>query len=440
MKSRAIVPGLEKKIKDRSALVSVIGLGYVGLPLVVAFAEAGFRVLGFEVSKDKVDNINKGISYIGDVPGARLKSLVKKKLVEATRDMSRLGEADAVLVCVPTPLTKTKEPDLSYVVSASEAIAASLKRGQLIIVESTTYPGTTREICLPILEKGGLKAGRDFHLAFSPERINPGSKVTLKEVPKIVGGIEPGSAKLAALLYRQIIDQVKIVSSAEAAEMTKIFENVFRSVNIALVNETAQLCHLMGISIYEVIEAASTKPYGFMTFYPGPGVGGHCIPLDPYYLAQKSREFDFPTRFITLASETNERMPYYVTDRVAELLNTHGKSVRGAKILVLGVAYKKDIADPRESPPLKIIDLLSEKGAVVSYNDPYVPQIKNSKGKLLKSTVLNQKSVADTDCVIIGTDHSKYDFMQISRWAKLVFDTRGVTIGLKAKNIIRLGE
>jgi UDP-N-acetyl-D-glucosamine dehydrogenase len=432
---------LEKKIRDKSAVVSIVGLGYVGLPLAVAFAEAGYRVLGFEILKRRVDSVNQGVSFIGDVSSERLSRLVKNKMLEATQDQSRLCEVDTVSICVPTPLTKTKQPDLSYVVFESEEIAKYLKAGQLIVVESTTYPGTTREICLPILEKKGLKVGKDFYLAFSPERIDPGSfKFNLKNIPKVVGGIEPESTNIASLLYQQIFDKVHVVSSAEAAEMTKVFENVFRSVNIALVNETAQLCHVMGVSIWEVIEAASTKPYGFMPFRPGPGVGGHCIPLDPYYLADKAKEYDFHTRFIELAGEINERMPYYVVERIIEVLNDHGKSIKGARILVLGIAYKKDVGDPRESPSLKLVELLIKKGAKVDYNDPFIPETSYVKNHVLKSIDITEESLAPMDCVIVATDHTKYNYDQIARWSKLLFDTRGTTSKLNQKNIIRLGE
>jgi UDP-N-acetyl-D-glucosamine dehydrogenase len=432
---------LEKKIKDKSAVIGVIGLGYVGLPLAVAFAEAGFHVLGIEVQKGRVDDANKGKSFIGDVSSERLERVVKMGLFEATQDQSRLKDADTISMCVPTPLTKTKQPDLSYIVYESEEIAKYIHPGQLIVIESTSYPGTTREISLPMFERGGLKVGKDFFLAFSPERVDPGSvKYNLKNVPKVVGGIEPESTKLAALLYGQVVDKVYIVPSAETAEMVKVFENVFRSVNIALVNETAQLCHTMGISIWEVISAASTKPYGFMPFYAGPGVGGHCIPLDPYFLADKAKEYDFHTRFIELAGEINERMPYYVVERVIEALNENSQSIKGAKILVLGIAYKRDVSDPRESPSIKLVELLLKKGAKVDYNDPFIPETSYIKDHPMKSIELNQESVADNDCVVIATDHSQYDYSNIAKWSKLLFDTRGVTIKLKGKNIIRLGE
>ncbi len=365
------MPQLEKKIKNKTAKVGMVGLGYVGLPLAVAFAEAGFRVLGVDIQQKRVDLVNRGKSYIGDVSSESLSSVSSSKLLEATTDQGRLKEMDAICICIPTPLTKAKEPDLSYVIHESEEISKRLKPGQLVILESTTYPGTTRGVVLPILERSGLKAGSDFYLAFSPGRVDPGSKrYSIKNTPKIVEGIDPQSTRLAELLYRQVVDVVVPVSCPEVAEMTKVFENVFRSVNIALVNELAQLCERMGVSVWEVIDAAATKPFGYMPFYPGPGVGGHCIPLDPYYLANKAREYDFHTRFIELAAEINEGMPHYVTSCIMEALNARGKSLNGARMLVLGVAHKKDVADIRESPSLKLMQLLQEKGARVSYNDP----------------------------------------------------------------------
>jgi UDP-N-acetyl-D-glucosamine dehydrogenase len=432
---------LEKKIENRSAVVGIVGLGYVGLPLAVAFAEAGFRVLGVEVQQTRVDLVNQSKSYIGDVSDARLASVVTSGRLEATVDQSRLGSVDAISICVPTPLTKTKEPDLSYVIYESEEVAKYLKREQLIILESTTYPGTTREVVLPILGRGGLKVGSDFYLAFSPERVDPGNtKYNVKNVPKIVGGIEPESTKMASLFYSQIAEKVVPVSCSEVAEMTKVFENVFRSVNIAMVNELAQLCQVFGISTWEVIGAASTKPYGFMPFYPGPGVGGHCIPLDPYYLANKAMEYDFHTRFIELAAEINERMPYHVVTRVMEILNTQGKSLNKAKVLLLGLAYKKDVGDIRESPSLKLNELLQKKGAKVYYNDPYLSQFKLPESNSLSLEELTDGTLSSMDCVIIATDHSCYDFDRIARSSKLVFDTRGATRGLDYNSIVRLGE
>jgi UDP-N-acetyl-D-glucosamine dehydrogenase len=431
---------LEEKLRDKLATIGIVGLGYVGLPLSVAFAMARFKVLGFDIQQKKADLVNQGKSYIADVSSDNLSSVVTGKLLEATTDQSRIKEVDAICICVPTPLTKTKDPELSYVISESEAVSRYLQKGQLVVLESTTYPGTTREVMLPILEHSGLKAVRDFYLAFSPERTDPGSKnYNIRNTPKVVGGIDPKSTKLATLLYSQIVERVVPVSSPEVAEMTKVFENVFRSVNIALVNELAHLCEKMGLSVWEVIDAASTKPFGYMPFYPGPGIGGHCIPLDPYYLANKARELDFHTRFIELAAEINEHMPYHVVSRILEALNTRGKSLNGAKILVLGVAYKKDIEDTRESPALKIIQLLREKGAEVSYNDPYVSQIHMPAGDM-ESVELSGECLASMDCVVIAADHSCYDMGEVSACAKLVFDTRGATRGLKGDNIVRLGE
>jgi len=427
---------LEKKINDKTAVVGIAGLGYVGLPLAVIFAEAGFRVLGFDIQTYKVDLINKGESYIADVPSERL--LAVQNNLEATVDESRLKDVDVISICVPTPLNKTKEPDLSYVISASEAISKNLQTGQLVVMESTTYPGTTKELILPLLEHSGLKAGADFYLAYSPERIDPGNKTyTIKNTPKLVAGINAESTRLTELLYRQVADQVITLSSPQTAELTKIFENVFRIVNIALVNELTFLCHKMGIDVWEVIDAASSKPFGFTRFQPGPGVGGHCIPLDPYYLASKAREYDFHTRFIELAAEVNERMPDYVTSRVMEALNSQGKSLKDSRVLVLGVAYKKDLGDTRESPSLKLIQLLRENCADVSYNDPYVPEI-NIDGIKLSSVSLNNKSLASADCVVIATDHSNYNYQDIVARSSLVFDTRGATQGIKSDNIIKL--
>ena len=434
------MPGLEGKIRNKSAKVGIVGLGYVGLPLALAFSEAGFKVLGFDLQQKRVDLVNQGKSYIPDVPSDRLSAVLANGDLEATVDQDRLGEVDAICICVPTPLTKTKEPDLSYVIHESEEISKHLQLGQLVVVESTTYPGTTREVVLPILERSGLKTGSDFYLAFSPERIDPGSKkYNIRNTPKIIGGIDPQSTKLAGLLYSEVAEVVVPVSCPEVAEMTKVFENVFRNVNIALVNELAQLCERMGISVWEVIDAAATKPFGYMPFYPGPGVGGHCIPLDPYYLASKAREYDFHTRFIELAAEVNEQMPYYVASRIMESLNTQGKSLNGAKILVLGVAYKKDVADVRVSPSLKLIQLLQERGANVMYNDPYIPKIQLYQDTLT-SVDLTQECLSSADCAVIATDHSCYDLKQIIAQSKLVFDTRGATRGLKGDNLIRLGE
>lgn len=425
------------KITDKAS-VCIIGLGYVGLPLAVAFAKAGLKVLGVDIQQRRVDWVNKGKPYIADVDSKVLRETVRKGLLKATTDQSRLKEVDAICICVPTPLTKTKDPELSYVISESETVSRYLQKGQLVVLESTTYPGTTREVMLPILERSGLKAGRDFYLAFSPERIDPGSKnYNVRNTPKVVGGIDTKSTKLATLLYSRIVERVVPVSSPEVAEMTKVFENVFRNVNIALVNELTLLCEKMGLSVWEVIDAAATKPFGYMPFYPGPGIGGHCIPLDPYYLANKAREYDFHIRFIELAADINEHMPYYVVSRISDAMNSKGKSLRGARVLVLGVAYKRDVEDVRESPSLKLIKLLREKGANVSYNDPYVANVRISE-KNLRSVELTDEQLASADCVLIATDHTCYDYKDIARKSSFVFDTRGATRKLKNKNIVRL--
>jgi len=434
------LPDLEQKLRNKTAVIGIVGLGYVGLPLAVAFSQAGFKVLGFDMQQKRVDSVNKGQSYIADVSNESLSAAVGNKLLQATTAQNRLKKVDAVCICVPTPLTKTKEPDLSYVIQQSEELSGYLQPGQLVVLESTTYPGTTREVMLPILERSGMKAGQDFYLAFSPERVDPGNKkYGISNTPKVVGGIDSTSTKLAELLYRQVADVVVPVSSTEVAEMTKLFENVFRSVNIALVNELAQLCEKMGISVWEVIDAASSKPFGYMPFYPGPGIGGHCIPLDPYYLANKASEYDFHTRFIELAADINERMPYYVTSRILEVLNTRGKSLKGAKVLVLGVAYKKDVGDVRESPSLKLIQLLRGKGATVDYNDPYISEVQLDQDTLV-SVELTDENLASADCVVIATAHECYDIKKIVASSKLVFDSRGATKGLSSDNIVRLGE
>jgi len=429
---------LEEGLRNKTAKVGVIGLGYVGLPLATAFAEAAFKVLGVDIVRRRVNLVNRGESYIADVDSYRLRAVIAKDYLEATTDHKRLKEVDALCICVPTPLTKTKDPDLSYVIKESEEISRHLQRGQLVVLESTTYPGTTQEVVLPILGRSGLKGGLDFYLAYSPERVDPGNKKhALRNTPKIVGGINPESTRLAELLYRHIVDVVIPVSSPKVAEMTKVFENVFRSVNIALVNELAQLCEKMDISIWEVIDAASTKPFGYMPFYPGPGVGGHCIPVDPYYLANKAKEYDFHTRFIELAAEINEHMPYYVTSRIMDALNARGKSLSNAKVLVLGVTYKGDVADIRESPALHLLELLLDKGAQVSYNDPYIHKVELPKQTLI-SQELSEEYLTSMDCVVIATDHGCYDWEQIASHSKLVFDTRGATKELKHSNIIRL--
>ena len=430
----------EAKIADKSALVSVMGLGYVGLPLAVAFAEAGFEVLGYDMQNTRVNLVNQGKTYIRDISSEGLSNVVDRGLLRATSDDTQISTADVVCMCVPTPLTKSKQPDLSFVTRVSEQASANLQPGQLVVLESTTYPGTTKELVLPIMERSELQVGRDFYLAYSPERIDPGSKThDTKRIPKVVGGIDAESTRMAEFLYQQIADVVVTVSSTEVAEMTKMLENVFRSVNIALVNELAQMCERMRISVWEVIDAAATKPYGYMPFRPGPGIGGHCIPLDPYYLASRAREYDFHARFIELAAETNEHMPYHVAHRIMEILSSNGRSLKGAKVLVLGVAYKGDVNDIRESPSVQLIRLLREKQAEVSYSDPYVDSIQVSD-ESLSSVPINGQCLAEADCVVIATDHSCFDYKYVVDNARQVFDTRGVSRGIKGDNVLRLGE
>jgi len=430
------------KVRERRANVGVIGLGYVGLPLVLEFARQGFSVSGFDVDAAKVQALNAGQSYIHHIPAAEIKALVDAGALRAHIDFSHLARQDAILICVPTPLNETREPDLSYVKGTAEQIARYLQPGQLVVLESTTYPGTTDELVLPILERSGLKCGDGaadaggagtFLLAFSPERVDPGNrKFPLPKVPKVVGGINPESRMAAAALYGSIIEQVVEVSSTRVAEMTKLLENIYRCVNIALVNELKLLCARMGIDVWEVIKASSTKPYGFTAFYPGPGLGGHCIPIDPYYLSWKAREFDFSTRFIELAGEVNASMPYYVVSALADALNTRCKAVNGSRILVLGLAYKKDVDDLRESPSLKLIDLLLQRGAHVDYNDPYIPKLHRTRKYdfPLVSVPLTNELLATYDCVLIATDHSCYDYAGIVREARLVVDTRNATAGV----------
>lgn len=419
-----IATELREKIATRTATFGVIGLGYVGLPLATAFAEVGFPVLGFDVSHSTVDGLNAGTSHIKDVPADTVSGLVQQERFAATTDMTRLAEADVISICVPTPLSKTRDPEMAYVQAATEAVAAALRPGQLVILESTTYPGTTREVILPQLEATGLVAGEDFFLAFSPERIDPGNPTYgITNTPKVVGGLEPVSTELGTLFYRAAIDHVHPVSTPEAAEMVKLHENTFRAVNIALANETALMCDKLGIDVWEVIDAAKTKPFGFMPFYPGPGIGGHCIPLDPHYLSWKMKTLNYTARFIDLASEINSAMPEFWVDKVWRALNAAGKAVKGSDILVLGVAYKPDIDDTRESPALDIIALLQEAGANVAYHDPYVPQIEVPAGRL-HSVALTPERVAAADCVVIATDHSVVDHGQVRDHAHRIVDTR----------------
>ncbi len=429
-----IEKGLLRKIEKHKALVGVIGMGYVGLPLVRTFCGAGFQCLGYDIDAKKVRALTAGKSYIKHVSTETISEIVKKKQFRATTDPNDLKKADAILICVPTPLTPTREPDMTYVVNTCQMLATVLRKGQLIVLESTTYPGTTREICKPILEGTGLKVERDFFLAFSPEREDPGRKdFTTETIPKVVGGIGPRSRRLSAALYGAAISRVVPVSSCEVAESTKILENVYRSVNIAMINELKVLFHRMGINVWEVIEAASTKPFGFQPFYPGPGLGGHCIPIDPFYLTWKAREYDSPTRFIELAGEINTSMPEYVVHKVAEGLNRMRKSLNGSRVLVLGLAYKKDIDDLRESPSLALIELLRAQGAKVDYNDPYIPATQKQRRYNLgmRSRPLSAAMLRRYDCVLISTDHSCYDYRMIVRNAKLVVDTRNATRNVK---------
>jgi UDP-N-acetyl-D-glucosamine dehydrogenase len=419
---------LHDRIRTRSARVGVIGLGYVGLPLAVEFARAGFTVTGFDVDASKVAQINAGKSYIPDVPEDDLAAQVGAGKFDATTDMTRLGEMDAVDICVPTPLRKTKDPDLSYIVLAVEAVAATLKPGQLVILESTTYPGTTDEVVQPMLEAKGLSADVDFFLAFSPERVDPGNqKFTTRNIPKIVGGVGEASTKLAAALYGASVDRVVPVSSTRVAEMVKLLENTFRAVNIGLVNEIAQMCHKMDIDVWEVIESAKTKPFGFMPFYPGPGLGGHCIPIDPFYLSWKAKQNGFEPRFIELAGQINGSMPHAVVGKIADALNVHRKPLNGSHILAMGIAYKRDIDDIRESPALDVMGLLHEKGARLSYADPYVPNLPARAwpgGHDLAAVTLDAAMLASVDCVVVLTDHRTFDYDTVIAAAPLVVDTR----------------
>jgi UDP-N-acetyl-D-glucosamine dehydrogenase len=412
------------KANDRSAVFGIVGLGYVGLPLVMELIHAGYKVLGFDISTRVVEGLNAGRSHIKDISSEAVAKAVKSGKFSATTDLSRLSEPDAISIAVPTPLSKTKDPDVSYVISATESIKKTLRRGQLVILESTTYPGTTRELMLPSLEATGLKVGEDFFLAFSPERVDPGNpKYGTRNTPKVVGGITPNCLAVTMALYQPAIERLVPVSSTEAAELVKILENTFRSVNIGLVNEMAIVCDKLGVDVWEVIEAAATKPFGFMKFTPGPGVGGHCIPLDPHYLAWKMRTLNYRTRFIELAGEINAGMPEYWVERIADQLNEKGKAVRGSKILVLGVAYKKDIDDVRESPALDVIRLLERRGAVVSYHDAHVAKL-HEDGVELTSVPLTAQTLRAVDCAVIVTDHSNVDYALVGREAPVVVDTR----------------
>jgi UDP-N-acetyl-D-glucosamine dehydrogenase len=429
---------LESKITTKTARFGVIGLGYVGLPLALTFSEAGFRVTGIDIDTNRVDAILAGRSYITDVTDQEIRRMTQDQRFVPTMDLSEIRNLDAVSICVPTPLRKTKDPDMSYVVSAADAIAKELRPGQLIILESTTYPGTTEELILPALEARGLKAGEDFFLAYSPERVDPGNqKFSTRDIPKVIGGVTPRCAKLAALLYGAAMKQIVPVSSTRVAEMVKLLENTFRSVNIALVNEIALMCSHMNIDVWEVIKGASSKPFGFMPFYPGPGLGGHCIPIDPLYLEWKSKIDGFESRFIGLADKVNSGMPRFVVTRAMELLNERGKAMRGSKVHILGVTYKKDISDSRESPALEVIRLLAGLGAEVSYSDPYVPTLQ-VEGQKMQALQPGTEVLAACDLAIIITDHTSFNYAEIIRDAPFVFDTRNATGGMKAKNLVRL--
>ncbi|UCG88775.1 MAG: nucleotide sugar dehydrogenase [Gemmatimonadota bacterium] len=412
------------KAQDRSALFGVVGLGYVGLPLVVELAAAGYKVLGLDVSQDVVDSVNRGRSHVQDVPSERLSELVASDRVSATTAMERLSEVDAISICVPTPLSKTKDPDVSYVIASAESVARTIRAGQVVILESTTYPGTTRELLLPKIEAAGLTVGENVFLAFSPERVDPGNPTwQTRNTPKVVGGMTEPCREVVLALYDPVFDTLVPVSSPEAAELVKLLENTFRSINIGLVNEMAIVCDKLGVDVWEVIEAAATKPFGFMKFTPGPGLGGHCIPIDPHYLAWKMRGLNYRTRFIDVASEVNSEMPAFWVRKVAEGLNEDAKALRGANVLVLGVAYKPDIDDVRESPALDIIRLLQQQGAEVSYHDPYVPEVTES-GVSLRSVPLSSEELGRADCVVIVTDHSSIDYDGLRKGARRVVDTR----------------
>ncbi|HEX8293501.1 MAG TPA: nucleotide sugar dehydrogenase [Pyrinomonadaceae bacterium] len=422
---------IKRLVEGKGARVGVIGLGYVGLPLAVEFAHKGFPATGFEVDERKAESVNRGESYIGDVHSQALSEVVKAERLHATTDFDELSACDAIIICVPTPLRKTKEPDISYILAAAGEIQKRLRRGQLVILESTTYPGTTDEVLLPMFEEGGLRLDEDFLLAFSPERVDPGNpQFHTDNIPKVVGGSTDDSTEVAAALYGLIVKEVHAVSSARVAEAAKLLENTFRAVNIGMANEMARLCYHLGIDTWEVIRAAATKPFGFMAFYPGPGIGGHCIPLDPHYLSWKARQHGFDSRFIGLAEEVNSRMPEHVVTLVTDALNDEQKSLKGSRVLILGVAYKKDIDDVRESPALSIIDRLRAKGAEVAYHDPFVSEVRfddahtQGGGEPLQSADLTDEELERADCAVIVTDHSGIDYARVCQLSKVIVDTR----------------
>jgi UDP-N-acetyl-D-glucosamine dehydrogenase len=442
-----VMNAIAARIADHSARVAVIGLGYVGLPLAAGFARAGYHVLALDVDPAKIAALNDGRSYIQDVQSADLAAVVAAGRLDASSDYDGLCAADAIFICVPTPFDATKAPDLVYIEQAARGITPRLRAGQLIVLQSTTYPGTTEDFVQPILEQSGLKAGQDFYLAFSPERINPGdTEFTVENTPKVVGGLTPHCAELARSLLAQLFAHVHVVSSPRAAEMTKLLENIFRSVNIALVNELALLSERMGIDLWEVIEAAKTKPFGFMPFYPGPGVGGHCIPVDPYYLSWKAREYDFYTKFIELAAEVNQAMPYHVVDLIGQALARDGKPLHGARVLILGVAFKRDIDDARNSPAERIVEILLSRGADVSYSDPYVPRYRIGRDvffrdeRWLEHVDATDEILSGSDCVVIITGHRVVDYGRVVQHARLVVDTDNSTHGLiGAARVVRVG-
>jgi UDP-N-acetyl-D-glucosamine dehydrogenase len=441
MVQNPIARKLYQKITERTARPGVIGLGYVGLPLAVELGRNGFEVVGIDLDLQRCDSINRGESYIGDVANSVVTNLTGIGRLRAVPNIGNAGQLDTITICVPTPLRKTRDPDLSHIVAATESIKTHLHEGMLVILESTTYPGTTEEVVQPIIEDSGLRAGKDFFLAFSPERVDPGSeKWNITNVPKVVGGLTPDCSMLAAALYASVAERVVTVSSPRVAEMVKLLENTFRAVNIGLANELALMCDRIGINVWEVIGAAATKPFGFMPFYPGPGLGGHCIPVDPFYLSWKVREVGFEARFIDLAGRVNGEMPHHVVDKISDALNAHEKPINGSKILVMGVAYKAEVNDVRESPALDVIGLLLAKGAHVAYHDPFVPEIVNTNhiGVNLRTVSYNLETVGDADCVVILTDHKKLDYSNLLSAAKLVVDTRNVISG-PAPNLFKVG-
>jgi len=430
---------LRRRIESKKARVGVVGLGYVGLPLAVEFAQVGFNVVGIDIDQRKVDLLNRGESYIQDIPTSILKPLVRAGKLSATSDFKAVRKLDTINIAVPTPLRKTKDPDMSYIVRSCEEIAKHFHAGMLLILESTTYPGTTDELMLPMFARAGLKIGRDFFMCFSPERVDPGNpNFQTKNIPKVVGGITPACTELGALFYSQALERVVPVGSTRVAEMVKLLENTFRMINIGLVNEIAMMCDRIGINVWEVIDAAATKPFGFMPFYPGPGLGGHCIPIDPFYLSWKTKQAGIEARFIELAGYINGQMPHFVVDKIQNALNDHSKPLKGSKVHVLGVAYKRDIDDVRESPALDIIHLLGKRGAKVTYSDPFVPRLR-ANGIVPEMTATDPlKSAAAADCVVIVTDHKAFDYARIVQKARLIVDTRNALKGRASKKIVRL--